>query len=172
MPVVALIFSTLLFWVVYWFIRMGGIDHVQERVAQRRDSARRLQTKEASWLAPLRSVNDPRDAAAILMLLIARVHGDPTRDQIATVERFMRTEFGFAHELPERMTRARFLARQAHDFDEGATAFAGLFKRCLTPDECQRLIEILEEVAHEAEPSEHQIEAIASFKPLIGLLPT
>jgi hypothetical protein len=104
MPVVALIFSTLLFWVVYWFIRMGGIDHVQERVAQRRDSARRLQTKEASWLAPLRSVNDPRDAAAILMLLIARVHGDPTRDQIATVERFMRTEFGFAHEFPERMT--------------------------------------------------------------------
>jgi hypothetical protein len=35
MPIIALLFSTLAFWVLYWFIRMGGIDHVQSILTRR-----------------------------------------------------------------------------------------------------------------------------------------
>jgi uncharacterized tellurite resistance protein B-like protein len=169
MPVIALILSTALFWVVYWFIRMGGIDHFQQRKAQRKEEARKREAKELARTSTLRSVDDPRDAAAILMLLVARVHGDPTREQIATVEHFLRNEFGFEAELTERMTQARFVARQADDFEQAAKVFAKLFTTRLTASECTRLIEMLEAVAREGGSSEHQIEAIATFRPMIGL---
>jgi len=169
MPIIALIFSTLAFWLLYWFIRMGGIDHLHQRAAQRKEEARRLAAREASRTAPLRAVDDPRDAAAILMLLVARAHGDPTREQIVAIENKMRDVFGFERELTERMTHVRFIARQADGFEQAAAVFAPLFKQRLTYYERGELIGMLEEVARNEGPSEIQIEAIASFKPLIGL---
>jgi uncharacterized tellurite resistance protein B-like protein len=171
MPVIALILSTLAFWVLYWFFYMGGFDHFMQRSAQRKEEARRQEAREASRLAPLRAIDDPRDAAAILMLLIARTHGDPTREQIAAIENKLRTVFGFDRELTERMTQARFLARQSDSFEQAAGAFADLFKRKLTSDERRQLIGMLEEVARTEEPSEAQMEAITAFKPVIGLAP-
>jgi uncharacterized tellurite resistance protein B-like protein len=171
MPVIALILSTLLFWLLYWFVRMGGIDHLRERFAKRKDDARKLAAREASRLAPLHAIDDPRDAAAVLMLLVARTHGDPTREQIATIENKLRTVFGFERELTERMTQARFIARQTDSFEQAAAAFADLFKRQLTGDERLHLIEMLEEVARTEAPSEPQIEAIAALKPMLGLAP-
>ena len=69
MPIAVLVAGTLLFWVIYWFVRMGGIDHVRERSARRRDEARRTQTRELEQTAPLRAIDDPRDAATVLMFL-------------------------------------------------------------------------------------------------------
>jgi uncharacterized tellurite resistance protein B-like protein len=171
MPVIALILSTLLFWLIYWFVRMDGIDHLQERFTKRKDEAKKLAAREASRLAPLRAVDDPRDAAAVLMLLVARAHGDPTREQIAAIENKLRTVFGFERELTERMTQARFIARQAESFEQAAGVFADLFKRQLTGDERQHLIEMLEEVARTEMSSDSQIDAIAALKPKLGLVP-
>jgi uncharacterized tellurite resistance protein B-like protein len=171
MPIIALILSTLAFWLLYWFFQMGGFDHLLQRSAQRKEEARRREAHEAARLAPLRAVADPRDAAAILMLLIARTHGDPTREQIATIENRLRTVFGFEHELAERMTQARFIAKQIDSFEQAAAVFAELFKQKLTSDERHQLIEMLEEVARNEGPSVTQIEAITAFKPMIGLMP-
>jgi uncharacterized tellurite resistance protein B-like protein len=171
MPIVALIVSTLVFWLLYWFIRMGGIQHLQQRAAQHEEEARRLAAREASRMAPLRAIDDPRDAAAILMLLVARAHGDTTREQIEAIENKMRHVFGFGQELTERMTHARFIARQADSFEQAAAVFAPLFKQRLTFYERSELIGMLEEIAGNEGPSEIQTEAIASFKPLIGLVP-
>src|SRR5690348_11429879 len=107
MPIILLVVTTLLFWVIYWFIRMGGIEHFQARAARRKDDARRKAAREMSRIAPLRAIDDPRDAAAILMLLIARHNGDPTREQIGLIESKLRSVFGFERELTERMTQAR-----------------------------------------------------------------
>jgi uncharacterized tellurite resistance protein B-like protein len=171
MPIIALIVSTLAFWLLYWFFYMGGFDLLMQRSAQRKEDTRRREAREASRLAPLRAVDDPRDAAAILMLMVARAHGDPTREQIATIESKLRTVFGFEHELTERMTQARFLARQTDSFEQAASVFADLFKRKLTSDERRQLIGMLEAVALSEQPSETQIETIAAFKPMIGLVP-
>jgi uncharacterized tellurite resistance protein B-like protein len=169
MPIILLIVSTLAFWALYWFVQMGGIEHFRERRKQREDDVKRAAAKEASRTAPLRAVEDPRDAAAVLMLLIARQNGDPTREQIALIEDKLRTVFGLAHELTERMTQARFIAREAIDFDQAAGVFAALFKKKLTADERYQLVDMLEEVAHHEKPSEAQIEALSAFRPKIGL---
>ena len=171
MPVIALILSTLAFWLLYWFFQMGGFDHLMQRSAQRKEEARRRGAREASRLAPLRALDDPRDAAAVLMLLIARTHGDPTREQIATIEDKLRTVFGFERELTERMTQARFLAKQTDSFEEAASAFSKLLNQRLSRDERAQLIEMLQEVARSEPPCEPRLEAITAFMPMIGLLP-
>lgn len=171
MPIILLIVSTLAFWTLYWFVQMGGIEHFQRRKVARKEEARRQEAREASRTAPLRAVEDPRDAAAILMVLIARQNGDPTREQIAAIEGKLRSVFGFERDLAERMTQARFLARQADSFEQAAAVFAKLFRQKLTRAECDQLIDMLEEIARHDTPSELQFEAIAAFKPLLGLAP-
>lgn len=169
MPIILLIVSTLAFWALYWFVQMGGIEHFQQRKKQRADDAKRAAAREASRLAPLRAVDDPRDAAAILMLLIARANGDPTRERIALIEEKLRLVFGFERELAERMTQARFIARQADSFEDAAAVFADMFRKRLTGEERQELVAMLEEVARNELPYERAVEAITAFRPKIGL---
>jgi uncharacterized tellurite resistance protein B-like protein len=171
MPIILLIVSTLAFWALYWFVQMGGIEHYQQRKKQREDTAKREAAREAARLAPLRAVEDPRDAAAVLMLLIARANGDPTRERIALIENKLRTVFGFERELTERMTQARFIAQQTESFEKAAGVFAEMFRKRLTADERRELVTMLEEVARYELPYEQQIEAIIAFKPKIGLVP-
>ena len=146
MPILILVASTLLFWAIYWFIRMGGVDHFRERSARRRDEARRVQVRESERTAPLRATDDPRDAA-----------------------RTMRAVFGFDHDVNERLTHARFIASCAQSFAEAARLFADLFKKRLTAEERRELVGVVEEVARMDGPSARQIAEIAELRRLVGL---
>lgn len=132
MPIIALVFSTLGFWVIYWFVRMGGVDHVHAVLSRRKEGARRAAAREREQTAPLRTIDDPRDAATILMFLMARVGGDPTREQIAVIEKIVRTVFELHGELVERITQARFIASRTESFEQAAGLFADLFNKRLT----------------------------------------
>ena len=77
MPILVLIASTAAFWLMYWFVRMGGLEHVCDILARRDATARKAKAREIERAAPLRAVEDPRDAAIILMVLMARVDHDP-----------------------------------------------------------------------------------------------
>src|SRR5262249_51098315 len=117
MPVVVLIASTLIFWLIYWFVRMGGVDHVRDHFQQRKDAARRPKARETERTAPLSAIEDPREAAIVMMLLIPR-GGDPTAGQFTAIEDKMRTVFGFDNDVNERLTHARFSASRAQGFAE------------------------------------------------------
>ena|SRR5436190_10539788 len=171
MPIIALLFSTLAFWALYWFIRMGGIDHVQSIFTRRKEEGRRAAARERERTASLRAIDDPRDAAMILMVLMAGVAGDPTREQIVAIEQQARTAFGFDTELIERMTQARFVARHAHGFEQAAGLFSDLFNKFLTVSEKLDLVSMLEAVASIEQPSEAAAEALALLKRRIGLTP-
>ena len=168
MPIIALILSTLAIWLIYWFVRMDGIEHVRGIFARRSAEARRIISRDAERTAPLRAVDDPRDAATILMLLIVRTHGDPTREQITSIETTVRAVFGFDKELTEHMTQARFTAGRADNFEQAAGLFTDLLKKRLDVAEKHQLIAMLEEVA---EPTEAQTESIEGLKRRIGLVP-
>ena len=114
MPIVVLVASTMAFWVIYWFIRMGGIHHFREQSGRRKEEARRAQVRELERTAPLRAIDDPRDAAAVLMFLIPRGRY-PTVKQIATIEETMRVVLGLDHDVNERLTMRDLLraARKA-----------------------------------------------------------
>jgi hypothetical protein len=170
MPIVVLVVSTLAFWVIYWFIRMGGIQHFAEQSARRKDEARRAQARQSQQTAPLRAVDDPRDAATILMLLIPRGR-DPTDRQIAAIEDTMRTVLGFDHDVAERLTHARFIAGSAQSFAQAAGVFADVFNKRLTADERRELIDIVEEIARIDGPSAAQTAEIDVLRQRVGLAP-
>jgi uncharacterized tellurite resistance protein B-like protein len=169
MPIVALIASTLIFWAIYWFVRMGGIDHLREQSRQRKDAERRAQAREQERTAALRAIDDPRDAATVLMLLIPR-GGDPTASQLAAIEETMRKVFGFDHDARDRLTHARFIAGTAQNFADAAGLFAGLFNKQLTVDERRELVGMVEDIARIDGPSAIQTEAIDVLKRKVGLV--
>jgi hypothetical protein len=170
MPVVVLLASTLAFWLIYWFVRMGGIDHFREQSARRKQDARRAQARESERSAPLRAIEDPRDAATVLMLLIPRGR-DPTAAQIASIEERMRAVLGFDDDVNERLTHARFIASCAQSFAQAAGLFADLFNKRLTPEERRELVGMVEEVARIDGLSPIQISEIDVLKRRIGLAP-
>ena len=171
MPIIALILSTLAIWTIYWFVRMGGIDHIQAKRAQRKDADRLANARAAARNAPLRAIDDPRDAAMILMLLMARETGDPTREQIAAIEKIVRATFGFEHDHNARMTQARFIASRADSFAQAAALFADLFNKKLTLDEKRHLVEMVEEVANLEGPHEAHAEAVDVLARRVRLVP-
>jgi hypothetical protein len=168
MPVVVLVVSTLAFWVIYWFVRMGGVDHFREQAARRKDEARRAQARELEQTAPLRAIDDPRDAATVLMLLIPR-GGDPTAVQIVAIQDTMRAVFGFDHDVNDRLTHARFTASCAQSFAQAAGLFADLFNKQLTAEERRELVGMVEQIARIDGPSAIQTEAIDVLKRRVGL---
>jgi uncharacterized tellurite resistance protein B-like protein len=170
MPVVAVVLMTLTFWVLYWFVRMGGIAHFQARAKHREDEARRAAARELERTACLRAVDDPRDAAIVLMLLIAR-GGDPNEQEVATVEDIAAQTFGFDVELIERMTHARFIASRADGFGQAGKIFSVLLNDRLTRDERLELIAMVETVARHDGPSKLQTEAIAALRQRLGIEP-
>jgi hypothetical protein len=170
MPIVVLVASTLAFWVIYWFIRMGGVNHFHEQSARRKEEARRAQAREKERTAPLRAIDDPRDAATVLMLLIPRGR-DPTARQIATIEETMRAVFGYDHDMNERLTHARFIAGFAQSFEQATGLFADLFNKRLTAEERHELVGLVEKIAQIDGPSAIQTEEIGFLKRRVGLAP-
>jgi uncharacterized tellurite resistance protein B-like protein len=165
MPVVVLVFSTLLFWLVYWFFRLGGLEQLQAARAQKRTTKARA----SEHIAPLRAVDDPRDAAIILMLLIARVDHDPTREHIAAVEATARDTFGFDHELRDRMTQARFIASRAASFEQAAGLFGDLLNKKLTTAEKLQLVDMVRGIAKLDGPSDAQQQSVEVLVRRTGL---
>jgi hypothetical protein len=168
MPIVVLVASTLAFWVLFWFVRMGGVEHFRERSARCKEDARRAQARATERAAPLRAIDDPRDAATVLMLLIPRGR-DPTAEQIATIEKNMRGVLGLKDDVNERLTHARFVAGCAQSFAQAAGLFADLFKKRLTAEELRELVGIVEEIARIDGLSTIQTAEIDVLKRRVGL---
>jgi hypothetical protein len=160
MPLIALVLSTLAFWLIYWFFRMGGRDRMLDAMSIRRDSRRRQAALAKERAAPITTIDDPRQAAIVLRLLIARESTAPTREQYAAIEERARTVFGFERDLIEHMTQARFAASRADSFEQAAGLLANLLRSRLTEVERNELIEMIEASAAHDGPSEGQREAI------------
>jgi uncharacterized tellurite resistance protein B-like protein len=100
---------------------------------------------------------------------MARVGGDPTREQIAVIEKIGRTVFELDGELVERITQARFIASRTESFEQAAGLFADLFNKRLTTSERLHLISMLTEVAQIDGPSEAQLAALQGLQQRIGI---
>lgn len=151
MPVIAAILGAIATGLVYWLIWGKGVDYIEQRWRAgrdaKRDATRRQATITSERLAPLRSVDDPRDGATILMLLVARLRGDPTPEQVATVETEMRAVLGLNTEVTGRLAYARFAASQDLAFEDAVEDVAPKLKQALTGAEIEDLLAMLGRVA-------------------------
>jgi hypothetical protein len=168
MPIIAAIVLSLTFWGIYWFVRMGGINHLREQSGRRKQEARRLQVRELDRTAELRAIDDPRDAAIVLMLLIPR-GGDPTGEQISTIEKIALDTFKFDGELLGRMTQARFIAGRAGGFEQAVKLVFNLLNKRLTGEERRELVTMVSDVARHDGPTRAQTDAIAFLRQKLAL---
>jgi hypothetical protein len=168
MPIIAVVLMTLTLWGIYWFVRMGGIDHWRNRSAQRKQEARLAEVRELDKTAQLRAIDDPREAAIVLMMLIPR-GGDPTSEQIATIEKTALNTFDFGGELVGRMTQARHIAGRAGTFEQAVKIFFNLLNKRLTTNERRELVTMIEDVARLDGPTRAQTEAIAFLRQKLAL---
>jgi hypothetical protein len=164
MPFIGLVLSTLAAWLIYWFVHLGGLDRAADMLSIRRNARRRQQAQVKEHSAPIAAVDDPRDAALILMLLIAGDASAPTREQYVAIEERARVVLGFDKDLSDRMVHARFVAGRADSFEQAAGIFSKLLTARLTDSERHELIEMLEAIALHDGPSEAQRDAIEALK--------
>ena len=151
MPVIAAIVGAVLMGLFYWLIWGQGLQYIDMRLRasrdRRRDARNRAAAIENQRLAPLRSIADARDAAAVLMVLVARERAVPTPEQVAAIEREMREVLGFGAELNTRLTYATFAAEQANSVEDAVDVLAPLFRERLTAAEREDLFGMLRRVA-------------------------
>jgi hypothetical protein len=151
MPVIAAITGAVLTGILYWLMWGKGLEYVEQRWRDGRDRKRDTAQRESSLLskrtAPLRSVSDARDAATILMCLVAGQRGVPTPEQRAEIERHMSEVLELGGEVGQRLSFALFAAETATVPDEAVDALAPLLRERLDRAECNQLLEMLSRVA-------------------------
>ena len=151
MPVIAAVAGAILTGLFYWLIWGKGLEYIEHRWKEGRDTKRDLRRREsalqAERTAPLRSIEDPRDAATVLMCLVARQRGVPTPEQQAAIERQLKEVLELGNDIPQRVALGMFAAEKATAPDEAIDELAPLLRRSLNAAECNELFDMLSRVA-------------------------
>jgi hypothetical protein len=151
MPVVGAVLGAILTGLFYWLMWGGGLQYIDARLQQsrerKRDQERRAAAIKNQRMAPLRSIVDARDAAVLMMVLVARERGVPTPEQLAAIEREMREVLGCGPELEGRLAYAKFAAEQVLSAEDAVDALTPLFRGKLTAQEREELFGMLKRVA-------------------------
>jgi hypothetical protein len=151
MPVIGAIVGAVTTGLVWWLFFGRGLEYIDHRLsaagAARRRARSRATAEAIQRTAPLKSVADPRDAAAILMMLACLQRGVPTPEQAAAVEAEMRGVLALGDETAPRAAAARFAAEQSPCVDSALEHLAPLLRANLTGEERRDLVAMLERVA-------------------------
>jgi hypothetical protein len=147
MPVLVAIVGAVATGLMYWLLWGKGLEYIDYRWQEKRDAKRRAEALADRRRAPLRAMTDAREAATVLMLMIAMQRGVPTPEQTAAIEREMRAILGLDKEAGARLASARFAAEQAPSFEVAVEDLAALLRGKLEGREWDDLFGMLERVA-------------------------
>ncbi len=151
MPVIMAILGAIFLGLFYWLMWGQGLEYIEHRwtsARKRRSEAEtRAKTLESQQMAPLRAIDDARDAAVVLMILIGRIRGVLTPEQQKAIEDEMRRVLDLEGEITARFLYAQFAAEQVQDFEKALDGLAPLLREKLGARERTDLLAMLEVVA-------------------------
>lgn len=154
MPIIGALLGAVALGLVYWIMFGGGLSYIdallstrQERKRREENARRRVESDLDATKAPLRSIADPREAATVLMLALARSRGEITPEQIAVVTDRMGTVLGFGDDLDHRLGYCRFAAEKLAAPEAAIDEVAPLLRGALDPHEKEELRAMLDQVA-------------------------
>lgn len=132
---------------------------------------RRLGFRHMAGKTGLASVDDPREAAVVMMLEVARAGCEVTAEHKALMVRLIREHFALsAEDAGALLTQAAWLSRQAPAPDSTMRRMAAIVREQVGSKELQDLAEMLEDVALvEGEPREEQSGLIGVYLRAVGL---
>lgn len=156
------IFTAILSGVTYWLIWGNGMEQVDYMLGRKRDAKRKAVAIDEAGRAPLKAVEEPRDAATILMVLVATRRGEMTGEQEALILEEMRTTLEYEEDLPGHLSVARHATSNAPSPQVVVTVLRDVLRRHLSRTEFNQLSMMLRKVAAlHGGPTEEQEKLIS-----------
>lgn len=117
-------------------------------------------------------VTDPREAAVILMLEIARARGEVTRTQKDVIEEIMSEQFGFnVEEAEEILVQASWVSAPDAGTDRIIRRMVKIVQSAVTHEEIVELDAMLERVSEaDGLPTSDQLAVLRTFRKMTGVL--
>ncbi|MFP4002964.1 MAG: TerB family tellurite resistance protein [Alphaproteobacteria bacterium] len=137
-----------LFFIYRIYLAVQAGREVADRIGDPRRFARRFRWARKVRGNPLETLEDPREAATVLMLAVARTEGELTDAARDTIRAQMRRYFGMSGEAAEAMLRQlAWMTREMTDITPRMRHLAALLRRHCTAAEREDVAAMLDEVA-------------------------
>lgn len=152
--------------ILFWILRASmAVRAVRELDEDTRGVRRRIKHAMQDMVGtPLGRVNDPRLAAAILMIQLVRAEGHMVAEEKTAILDVLEMKLGVS-EPGALFEKAWSYTHAGHAFSSFADELLPLLQRQLTFEECRDLLAMLQRIADaEASPSELQSEAITRLR--------
>jgi uncharacterized tellurite resistance protein B-like protein len=116
-------------------------------------------------------IADPREAATLLMLSVARAGGEVTASQKATIRGQMTTRFELSEQTADEMlTQVAWLSRELPEPGSAVGRMVGLLKDAVTEDELRQLATMMDLVSHaDGDPKPAQRELVEAYRRAAGV---
>ncbi len=162
-------FITLVLTVAVWLWRVRvaaeATHELADAVYKARGSYRQWKRNKGAVDAPFKTLDDPREAATVLMLLIARLDGDYTQAQLKSIQWEMQHGLKMGNATEESFQFCRWLSSLAPSTAKAIRLFAPLLNQRLDVDEKEELCQMLIRISNiEGEASPLQLEALQTLR--------
>lgn len=153
MPVVLAILGALLSGLFMWMVWGNGmtvLNHwldgkaAKDRLAK--DALAIADAREKAARAPLRAIEDPREAVMVLLSKLAMLRGEITMEQNVLLSRIANGRLGLDGKPEHHTALAAFAARAEKDANSVVSALTPLFQIKLSPEEMDDLFTMMDEV--------------------------
>jgi len=154
MPVLLAILGAFASGIMMWLVWGNGlqvlnawIDAQSANAKEKRDAKAIADARERAASAPLRAIEDPREAALVLLTKLAMLRGEITAEQNVLLSRYVTERFGFDGKPEHRTTLAAFAARSARDADSVVADLTPILHVSLETEALDDLFRMMQEVA-------------------------
>lgn len=178
MPVILAILGAMFSGLFMWMVWGNGmevvnawLDNRASKSKAKRDAEAIAAARDRAARAPLRAIEDPREAALVLLSKLALLRGDITAEQNVLLSRYTTDRFGFEGKPEHKTTLAAFAARQGGEADAIVADLTPLLHVSLSPEALDDLFAMMDEVAAlHGGPTESQAAMIERTKTRLSYL--
>ena len=160
--------------VIIWRIQMA--THAAKEIGDFAKGAanlpRKLAFRRKTGKAGSDLVTDPREAAVVLMLEMARANGEVTADQKAAIQDIICDQFGFSSdEAEEVLVKASWVSAPEAGTDKLVRRMIKLICANVTHEEVVELDGMLERISEvDGLPSSAQLDVLQAFRRQTGVM--
>lgn len=162
MHIVGVLLTGIISGLTYWFVWGNGMEHVDFMLGRQRNAKRRALAVDQAKRAPLKAIQEPRDAATILMVLVASRRGEMTGEQEALILGEMASTLEYVDDVAASLAIARHAAANAPTPEVAVGELRDLLRKNLGRSEFNQLFLMLRKVASlHGGPTDEQEKLIA-----------
>ena len=159
---------------VFWASRAAqGVHHITDAVGQLANLPRKLRYQKRAGRCGLDLIEDPREAATVLMVATARLSGDGrvSMAENECIETIVRDDLTWSeNDVDEFVHNIRWLTRGYKQPDTMLRPMVKALKTSVSNDEAKSLRDMMQRVAAIGDPTQAQIDLIRRYSDGMNLI--